>query len=92
MWRGRVGRAESLDRGIEFGDRGRNECCCSPVIAGSDVGVEAEGDADIGAWISPERFPRLLAASSELMSGDADERFDFGLELLLRGLAALADD
>lgn len=32
----------------ESSRRGRHECCCSPVVAGSNVGVQAEGDAGIG--------------------------------------------
>lgn len=44
------------------------------------------------AMLPPERFPHLLAASAELASGDADERFEFGLDLLIRGLASMAPD
>lgn len=32
-------------------------------------------------------FPRLTAMSAELMAGDADARFDFGLDVILRGVA-----
>jgi AcrR family transcriptional regulator len=44
------------------------------------------------ASLPPERFPHLLAAGSELASGDADQRFEFGLDLLIRGLASVAAD
>ncbi|MGH7921179.1 MAG: TetR/AcrR family transcriptional regulator C-terminal domain-containing protein, partial [Candidatus Dormibacteraceae bacterium] len=33
-----------------------------------------------------DRFPHLRRAAAALFSGDADERFEFGLDLLLRGL------
>jgi AcrR family transcriptional regulator len=44
------------------------------------------------ASLPPDRFPHLvaLAHSGDLMSGDLDERFEFGLDLLVRGLAAHA--
>lgn len=42
--------------------------------------------------LPPEEFPYLLASMGELMAGDADERFAFGLELMLRGLATFAED
>jgi AcrR family transcriptional regulator len=61
------------------------------IASGSDAEETAEAMGAYMASIPPERFPHLMAASSELMAGGADERFDFGLELLLRGLAALAD-
>ena len=61
------------------------------IASGADEHETAEAMGAYMASIPPERFPRLMAASSELMAGGADERFDFGLELLLRGLAALAD-
>jgi len=44
------------------------------------------------ATLPPERFPHLLEASRELTAGDADQRFEFGLDLLIRGLASLAPD
>jgi AcrR family transcriptional regulator len=51
-------------------------------------------EAAAGAYLAslpPDRFPYLLAAGPELMEGGADERFEFGLDLLLSGLRALAD-
>ncbi len=38
-----------------------------------------------------ERFPTMSALAGQLTTGDGDERFAFGLELLVRGLAALVD-
>ncbi len=40
--------------------------------------------------LPPERFPNLVALADDLTAGDADERFEFGLELLVRGLEAMA--
>jgi AcrR family transcriptional regulator len=43
-------------------------------------------------WTSlpPERFPHTLALLDVLFEGDRDERFEFGLDVLVRGLASLA--
>jgi len=38
-----------------------------------------------------DRFPHTRAAADLLFAGDRDERFEFGLDLLLRGLATYAD-
>jgi hypothetical protein len=35
-----------------------------------------------------ERFPNTFAVLEHLTAGDLDERFEFGLDVLLRGLAA----
>jgi AcrR family transcriptional regulator len=40
------------------------------------------------ASLPPERFPNTLAIVDQLFAGDPDERFEFGLEVLVRGLAA----
>lgn len=42
------------------------------------------------ASLPPERFPHLVALAGTLMTGDADERFDFGLDVVVAGLAAHA--
>ena len=39
-----------------------------------------------------DEFPTLVALADDLVAGDADERFEFALELLLRGLEAMARD
>jgi AcrR family transcriptional regulator len=36
-----------------------------------------------------QRFPNLVSLAGPLTSGDGDERFEFGLEVLVRGLAAM---
>ncbi|HEY3265021.1 MAG TPA: TetR/AcrR family transcriptional regulator C-terminal domain-containing protein, partial [Actinomycetota bacterium] len=35
-----------------------------------------------------ERFPNTFAVLEHLTAGDVDERFEFGLDVLVRGLAA----
>jgi AcrR family transcriptional regulator len=43
------------------------------------------------ASLPPERFPTLTALAGELTEGGADERFEFAIELLVRGLEAMAN-
>ncbi len=43
------------------------------------------------ASLPVDRFPGVVALAGPLTSGDGDERFEFGLEVLIRGLAAMAD-
>ncbi len=38
------------------------------------------------ASLPPERFPNLVALASDLVTGSFDERFEFGLDLIVRGL------
>lgn len=37
-----------------------------------------------------DRFPNLVALAEELTAGDGDTRFEFGLEVLIRGLEAVS--
>ena len=41
--------------------------------------------------LSPEEYPYLTSRSADLMAGDTDERFEWALELLVRGLEALRE-
>ena len=41
--------------------------------------------------LSPEEYPHLTSLSADLMAGDTDERFEWALELLVRGLEALRE-
>lgn len=55
-------------------------------------GSQDEAAAAMGEYLASlpgERFPYLMAASGDLMAGDADQRFEFGLDLLIRGLSSL---
>jgi AcrR family transcriptional regulator len=38
--------------------------------------------------LPPDRFPHTLALLDESTGGDADERFEFGVDVLVRGIAA----
>jgi len=40
--------------------------------------------------LPPDRFPHTLSAVDALFSGGPDERFDFGVELIIRGLQTYA--
>ncbi|MGH2867383.1 MAG: TetR/AcrR family transcriptional regulator [Solirubrobacteraceae bacterium] len=42
------------------------------------------------AGLPPDRFPNMVQLAGPLTAGDGDERFEFGLEVLVRGLAAMA--
>jgi Tetracyclin repressor-like, C-terminal domain len=38
--------------------------------------------------LPPEQFPAIVALSGAMFAGSDDDRFEFGLDLLVRGLAA----
>jgi AcrR family transcriptional regulator len=40
------------------------------------------------ASLPADRFPNIAALTEEMMSGGPDERFEFGMDVLVRGLAA----
>ena len=48
-----------------------------------------ELSGDYFASLPPEDFPMLTRLADDLTAGDADERFEFALELLVRGLEAM---
>jgi AcrR family transcriptional regulator len=43
------------------------------------------------ASVPADRFPNIVALATELTTGTGDERFEFGLEVLVRGLAAMGE-
>jgi len=47
---------------------------------------------DYWGSLPPERFPHTLALLPQLFEGGPDERFEFGLDVLVRGVASLAAD
>ena len=51
--------------------------------------VAAMGTAMQG--LSPDEYPHLTRLSADLMAGDTDERFEWALELLVRGLESLRE-
>ena len=46
--------------------------------------------ADYFRTLPPDEFPTLVGLADDLTAGDADERFEFAIELLVRGLEAMA--
>jgi len=49
---------------------------------------EVERIAERFASVSPERYPTIAALRDELTSGDGDERFTLGVDVLINGLLA----
>jgi AcrR family transcriptional regulator len=43
------------------------------------------------AGLPPERFPNIVSMVDTLMAGGDDERFEFGLDLIVRGLASYVE-
>jgi hypothetical protein len=56
-----------------------------------EEGVTPEQLAAYFRSLPREQFPTLSALADDLTTPDADERFEFALELLVRGLEAMAD-
>jgi AcrR family transcriptional regulator len=54
-------------------------------------GPEPERLAELYRSLPQEQFPTLVALAGDLAAGDADERFEFAIELLVRGLEAMAE-
>ena len=55
-------------------------------------GEEHASPEQLGAyWASlpPEQFPTITRLANDLVAGDIDERFEFAIELLVRGLEAM---
>ena len=57
-----------------------------------DESADPEQLAEYFRSLPKKEFPTLVALADDLTAGDADERFEFGLELLVRGLEAMAKD
>jgi tetracycline repressor-like protein len=64
-------------------------------LFGQRMQREPEYFAELGAYFNSlpaERFPNVAALAPQLMQGDeGDARFEFGLDVLVRGIAALAE-
>ena len=41
--------------------------------------------------LPPELFPLLTRYATEMTTGDGDERFEFGVDVLVSGLAAVSE-
>jgi AcrR family transcriptional regulator len=58
------------------------------------LGDESAGPEQLAAYyrsLPPDQFPTLVGLADDLTAGDADERFEFAIELLVRGLEAMAE-
>jgi len=58
------------------------------------LGDERAGPEQLAAYyrsLPPDQFPNLVGLADDLTAGDADERFEFAIELLVRGLEAMAE-
>jgi TetR/AcrR family tetracycline transcriptional repressor len=42
--------------------------------------------------LPPDQFPNMLALAGAMVEGTIDERFEWGLDLLIRGLATYVSD
>jgi AcrR family transcriptional regulator len=60
------------------------------VPALGDQATSPEQLAEYWRSLPPDAFPTLVALAGDLTAGDADERFEFAIELLVRGLEAMA--
>jgi TetR/AcrR family transcriptional regulator, tetracycline repressor protein len=55
------------------------------------TGREAEFLAQFSGWIQrlpADRFPNTLALAGQMVAGDTETRFEWGLDILIRGLAS----
>ncbi|HEX5087699.1 MAG TPA: TetR/AcrR family transcriptional regulator [Nocardioides sp.] len=61
--------------------------------AGEQPDHEAIDEQMLQFWrqLPPERFPMLTTYTTEMTSGDGDERFEFGIDMLVSGLAAVSE-
>jgi AcrR family transcriptional regulator len=59
-------------------------------LSPEEIGAYVESMGRYFASLPASRFPNVVALASSLTAGDSegDERFEFGLEVLVRGLAA----
>jgi AcrR family transcriptional regulator len=76
--------------GLYLGASGYEEGMPLPSPTGEDLPPEKIVAMYRGYFESlpPERFPNVHAALDELFSGGPDERFELGLEVIIRGLAS----
>jgi len=55
------------------------------------VADAGEFAAQAGRWLKslpPDEFPNTVALADQLVAGDGDDRFEWGLDVLIRGLAS----
>jgi AcrR family transcriptional regulator len=59
---------------------------------GFDLEAYFAGVHDYMRRLPPERFPNITSMVDTLTEGDGDERFEFGLEVFIRGLASYVEE
>ena len=69
-------------------------CYEESLYAGENVTQEVMDDffANLGGFFAAlpqDRFPNVVSLAGALVEGDSDDRFEFGMDVLLRGMAAV---
>jgi AcrR family transcriptional regulator len=59
---------------------------------GFDLDAYFAGIQDYFRRLPPERFPVITSMVDTLTAGDGDERFEFGLDVFIRGLASYVEE
>jgi AcrR family transcriptional regulator len=59
---------------------------------GFDTESYFAGIQDYFRKLPPERFPNVTSLVDNLTAGDGDERFEFGLDVFIRGLASYVEE
>jgi AcrR family transcriptional regulator len=78
--------------GLYLGATGYEATLPAPSAGGEPVSAEESTAMVRGYFASlpPDQFPNVLATLDELFSGGPEERFELGLDVILRGLASYA--
>jgi AcrR family transcriptional regulator len=78
--------------GLYLGATGYEATVPPPSAGGEPMSVEESTAMVRGYFASlpPDQFPNVLATLDELFSGSPQERFELGLDVILRGLASYA--
>ena len=78
--------------GLYLGATGYEATLAPPSPSGEPVAPEESVAMVRGYFASlpPDQFPNILASLDELFSGGPEERFELGLDVILRGLASYA--
>ena len=78
--------------GLYLGATGYEATLPPPSAGGGPVSAEESTAMVRGYFASlpPDQFPNILATLDELFSGGPEERFELGLDVILRGLASYA--
>jgi AcrR family transcriptional regulator len=74
-----------------FGDIFGRYLDASVLEATSQGGPPIEQVGAYFASLPPDQFPNITAMSATMFNADNDDRFEFGLDMLIRGMASYAD-